>query len=156
MEARHCCFAKHNHSDKSQPAVDVDSGDEKRLLPLEAVNLFGRQVSEPAEPKLHVKNTFLTWGLPAEFHCPRRSKSAPPQMSTGPLRQAGCNVSDGMCNSGPLDAVPTVTMHPMDMMRAKPESPPQGVVVSPWGAFRRSSPPPRARRPSMGGVAKLM
>jgi hypothetical protein len=156
MKAHHRCFAEQNHGEESREAVDADNGEEKRWSSEEVINPFDRQVSAPAAPSLHVKNTFLTWGLPVNLSCPRRSKSAPPRLSTGPLMQAGCNVGDGMCNSGPLDAVPKVTVQTMDIMRAKADLPPHCLVVSPWGAFRRSSPPPRARRPSMEAVPKLI
>jgi len=152
-EAYHGFIADHNNGEESRETVDKHNGNEKRLLLDEVTNPFDRQMSAPAEPTLRVKNTFLTWGLPAELCCPRRSQSAPPRLATDPSMQAGCNDSDSMCNLHLLKAVSTV--HPMDMLRAKPESPSQCLVVSPWGAFRRSSPPPRARRPSVG-VPKLM
>lgn len=156
MEAHHRCFAEHTHGEESREAVVAGNGEEKRWLPEEVRNPFDRQVSAPAAPSLHVKNTFLTWGLPAELSCPRRSKSAPPQFPTCPSMKAACSISDGTCNSGPLDAAPAVMAHPMDMMRARAESSPSCLVVSPWGTLRRSSPPPRARRPPVEAVPKLI
>jgi len=156
IEVHHGCFAEQNNGEESREAVHTDNGEEKRLLPDEATNPFDRHASSLAEPRLYVKNTFLTWGFPTELCCPRRSQSTPPRLATGPSIQAGCNHSDSMCKSWPINVVPTVAVHPMDMMKATPESPPQCLVVSPWAAFRRSSPPPRACRPSMGGVPKLM
>jgi len=155
MEAHHGCVAEHNNGEETREAVDTGNVKDKRLLPDEATTWFDWKVAGPAEPRLHVKNTFLTWGLPAELCCPRQSQSAAPRLATGPSMRTGCNDSDNMCNSWPLNAVPMVAVHPRDMMRAKTESLPQCLVVSPWGTFRRSSPPPRARRPSMG-VPKLV
>mmetsp|Transcript_31549 Transcript_31549/g.61988 ORF Transcript_31549/g.61988 Transcript_31549/m.61988 type:complete len:261 (-) Transcript_31549:185-967(-) len=140
FEPHHSCYAELNRG--------ADNAEDNRLLPDEAANPFVRLVSAPAEPMLRVKNTFLTWDLPAELCCPCRSQSAPPQLTKGASTQA----SDRVCKSRPLNA----SVSPMDLIRAKSKSPPRALAVSPWGKFRPSSPPRRARRPSTGGAPKLM